>query len=127
MQSNGLESRELRIGNFVNWGGHEIPVEGHDIAYLSKMEKEKQGTENYKAIPLTEEWLIRFGFEKRKEVTWSFGYEKQFNVYSKDDLTFNGVQCAWWFNGLLRNQPEYVHQLQNLYFSLTNSELEIKS
>jgi hypothetical protein len=77
-------------------------------------------------IPLSEEWLVKFGFKKTVEVTWSFGYEKEYNVYRKEDLTYNGIQAAWWYNGLLKNQPEFVHQLQNLYFALTGSELTIK-
>lgn len=78
-----------------------------------------------RGIPVSEEWLLKFGFEKKEEVTWSFGYEKKYNVYRLDELTYNGVQAAWWFNGLLKKQPEYVHQLQNLYFALTGTELEL--
>jgi hypothetical protein len=82
--------------------------------------------EQLRGIPLSEQWLIDMGFEKTIEVTWSFGYHKEYNVYRKDGLTYNGIQAAWWYHGLLKRQPEYVHQLQNLYFALTGSELTIK-
>ena len=77
---------------------------------------------NIYAIELTEEWLIRFGFEK----TW-FGYE----------IISTGIEIEHLKNGdytICINSNEYhvgesfkyVNQLQNIYFALTNKELELK-
>jgi hypothetical protein len=74
-------------------------------------------------IPLTEEWLLRFGFFQSYHKSYSLGKEQIFNVWSKGTFTYNQIQAAWWYNGLLEIQPEYVHQLQNLYFALTGTEL----
>ena len=77
-------------------------------------------------IPLTEEWLLKFGFEKTlnqyKKLTLSnkIGCDNipfiilfLDNQYQYDDLRF-------------RTNIEYVHQLQNLFFALTGEELTIK-
>jgi len=57
-------------------------------------------------IPITEQLLLEFGFHKDNF------------VYRKNDFVISG-----WFtyNGNL--ELKYVHQLQNLYFALTNQEL----
>jgi hypothetical protein len=66
-------------------------------------------------IKLTEEWLLKFGFEK-KESIWSL----------------NEIELTSWFtfrfskNPLKLQEIDYVHQIQNLYFALTGEELIIK-
>ena len=76
---------------------------------------------NIYAIELTEEWFIKFGFEK----TW-FGYE----------IISTGIEIEPLKNGdytICINSNEYhvgesfkyVHQLQNIYFALTNKELKL--
>lgn len=72
-------------------------------------------------IPITEEWLIRGGFEKsvfEKSVkSWTIlKKDEWFTIY--DDLNF-GNQCIYG-----RTIVKYVHQLQNLYYALTNQELK---
>lgn len=75
-------------------------------------------------IPLTAEWLEKFGFS----------YSKTFKCYSKDyELLFISEGQQLWLceqdNGLLSKigKPfNYVHQLQNLYLDLTGEELTIK-
>lgn len=72
-------------------------------------------------IPLTEEWLIKFGLIKLRSPMLSFVlgcYEICFNPISEDYSVIlkGGVICTL----------KYVHQLQNLYFALTGKELELK-
>lgn len=62
-------------------------------------------------IPLTEEWLLRFGYTK----------------ISNNSFIITG-HCIWICNDLFRCDKngivlKHVHQLQNLYFALTNQEL----
>ncbi len=69
-------------------------------------------------IPLTEEWLLKLGFEK-DFLEWdkqciSLQYWKQSNSY-------HWVSSSGDIDVLLK----HVHQLQNLYFALTNKELTI--
>jgi len=78
--------------------------------------------ENYEPIPLTEEWLIRFGLIDRDNVAAS---ECKFGEYIKTgfmcilskEYETNGYQAEY------RNDIKYVHQLQNLYYCLTGEEL----
>jgi len=76
--------------------------------------------ENYEPIPLTEEWEVKFGFEQTSE----YSIELNISGYCLE------VQFKWgnktFYNGAEIKPLLYVHQLQNLYFSLTQTELEIK-
>lgn len=67
-------------------------------------------------IPITEEWLLRFGFQRESlKSSWTLNDEEIW-----DDLPI-GRKIIY------QNTPVYyVHQLQNLYYALTGNELEIK-
>ena len=76
--------------------------------------------ERYKAIELTEEKLLRFGFNKR-----NFGISITMYmslVYDDSQLIF---ECEDSFYSLELEHVKQVHKLQNLYFSLKNEELPI--
>jgi len=75
-------------------------------------------------IPLNEEWLLKFGFIKSKE-----GFYKNFI-----DLAFNDIFKYWIVaeydeidgqGHLFRTKINFIHQLQNLYFALTEQELRM--
>lgn len=72
-----------------------------------------------KGIPITEEWLSKFSFKKNNEGDWNKDGFKLSNKYTHDG-TYE-FDCNYISVNIL-----YVHQLQNLYFALTNTELEIK-
>jgi hypothetical protein len=76
-----------------------------------------------KPIPLTEEWLIKLGFQY-DTITY---YQQDYTgilIADGDDDEFD------LFFGSIKNRIfvgiKYVHQLQNLYFALTDKELTIK-
>lgn len=66
-------------------------------------------------IPLTEEWLLKFGFEPLGSSRFDF---KIFTYYLYDGSFYNQSSRL--------STIKYVHQLQNLYFALTGEELKIK-
>ena len=67
-------------------------------------------------IPLTEEWLVKFGFEKGKKGIYQLcSFDMEHTMWILD----NGVSD-------LHGQVVHVHQLQNLYFAITGEELIIK-
>lgn len=118
-----MEAKELRIGNYVEGIGMEHPIRKiyDSIQYNYKTERyelDDIDIQYFKPIPLTEEWLKKFGFES-------------------DEITFDksGFTIGWFRNNefyylpvgqiIIRNkhQIKYVHQLQNLYFALTGEEL----
>lgn len=74
-----------------------------------------------KPIPLTEEWLLKFGFKEYGGTTKAFEIEKcviDFDVRKIWTYQFN--------HEVESNIVEYVHQLQNLVHALTNEELTLK-
>ena len=113
-----MKASELRIGNYYNQFGNTEQV-CHVV--IKNLTEAPNGQLWCKPIPLTEEWLLRMGFEL------NFGdYLLKTNrgiILIEEDLaeiSFNEYQSGF-------NAPcKYIHQLQNLYYALTNQELEIK-
>ena len=74
-----------------------------------------------KAIKLTEEWLLKFGFETSEDPESVF--------YTNDDIfTVSRKKGRDWFYFETTDfifQIKHVHQLQNLYWSLTGKELKL--
>ena len=111
-----MKANELRIGNWYDHNG--IPKQATPNTIEEVWESERSWC---KPIPLTEEWLLKFGFEKEKEnYSWYFKGKVIINV-------FNDVAYKLNTGGCTRYEPfKHVHQLQNLYFALTGEELTIK-
>jgi hypothetical protein len=105
-----MKANELRVGNWVNNNEEDYQITSATIAQLER------GDSEAKPIPLTEEWLIKFGFDKK------FSKDK-FTIIPNGKLDYEKGRT--YFNAwtILEHQPEYVHQLQNLYFALTGEEL----
>jgi hypothetical protein len=72
-------------------------------------------------IPLTEEWLLRFGFEIKKGKFGNEYHLLNFSLYTSKEQTICFV-----YDDFLKD-IYYVHQLQNLYFALTGEELTLKT
>jgi len=75
-------------------------------------------------LPLTEEWLLRFGFKDDEPfsiLTLNKSVSMEYYQYRRTESKFTLVN-----NGHVFELPhiQYVHQLQNLYFALTGQELE---
>ncbi len=116
-----MKANELRIGNFIFYANGDIcKVSYHQIRYLI-ITTEKV---NYSPIPLTEEWLLKFGFEKSNVVDKYYTINNQFAISTADDK-FRFIKGNFVCQ-LVLSELQYVHQLQNLYFALTNEELTIK-
>ena len=126
-----MKANELRIGNLVkyqleSWKISSIFKDGP--LELVRFEIYKiANLKEFEPIPLTEEWLLKFGFEERKE---SENFSKWFigeNPVTHDWLffikQFKDENKFFFQNGF--HKLDYLHQLQNLYFALTNNELEI--
>lgn len=117
-----MDAKELRIGNWYHWEAegkkYEYQVKAKDFAddYI----------QNFYPIPLTEEWLERFGFQKAA----SGWYEKGCFAVHLDWFYGQKTRVVWEEQDVFNQIPHditYVHQLQNLYFALTGEELEIKT
>lgn len=111
-----IKASELRIGNYYNHNGEIRQVTPNTILEVWESEREW-----CKPIPLTEEWLLKFGFEiqgKRISKDWFFLW------YDNDKIVFALAEMKEAVGAYLI--IKYVHQLQNLYFVLTNEELTWK-
>ena len=121
-----MKANELRIGNTLKYykSDDTFNVTVHDIGIIHTFE----GKENCpEPIPLTEEWLVKFGFWKEQTTTGEI-----FGIYVKgridiEEVTSKGDEWELCVSGGVRTgaKLKYVHQLQNLYFALTGEELTI--
>ena len=123
-----MKANELRIGNFVKSTtmNYECVVYGilNDrlvaVTYPSGVTASEY-PEQLAPVQLTEDLLLRAGFENSKRTDKCF--EKGTNVIvSTADDKFRFVMGNFVAQLVLR-EIEYVHQLQNLYFALTGEEL----
>lgn len=111
-----MKPNELRIGNyFIDWD-NKISVLDKSMFY--SIGCGDTSYDEFKPIPLTEEWLLKFGFEKtqyywlKKYIILNLDFEFC-TTNGEGDLTYIGNGVSY----------KYVHQLQNLYFALTGEEL----
>ena len=120
-----MKANELRIGNILMFTDfpkkEERVICGADIAYA---EKEPDWLDAFwTPIPLTEEWLLRFGFNKddfsRIYVQFTIKHFKIIQNTVDNSFFIDNVK-------MIKVNVEYVHQLQNLYLDLTGQELELK-
>lgn len=125
-----MKASELRIGNWIKsqFGGIQQAV---DVMCdgINTLKHEGINYEFIEPIPLTEEWLLKFGFQKDDNgcywvnlLTHYFELEKSdcfwFPVYAQiPEFSHEKEQRV------SLNCIEHVHQLQNLYFALTGEEL----
>ena len=117
-----MTTQELRIGNYVNLMLNHEDYKTITITLLDLWDIEKKNGE-YEPIEIDDEWLLKFGFEKEIQ-----NYPKQdYDRYNLGSIAYNSFSGFWYNNRILKYQIKYVHQLQNLYFALTNKELIIKS
>ena len=72
-------------------------------------------------IPLNEDWLVKFGFEKPAH-SWN---GKIFHLSEWDAFPLNWCVAMDKNNAVIVRKLQYVHQLQNLYFALTGTELTL--
>lgn len=115
-----MKANELRIGNYYdNHGqiGTITPSNIMDVAFSQRTW--------CKPIPITEEWLVKFGFRNSINSKYYYIIKETlvvgFNpsgvcIVIDDD---NGEELA----EMYFNHIKHVHQLQNLYFALTGEEL----
>ena len=123
-----MNTQELRIGNYVNlinrWNEKELLIiKGISFrGNVYDIDDNIYGLDNYEPIPLTEEWLLRFGFDIDINPIVS---EKVYVKYLRDKRTQSieiGIDMEF-YNGIYSQKISHVNQLQNLYFALTGEEL----
>ena len=117
-----MKPEELRIGNWVNQGGkyENRKCTAYEIYGFSRLSNSEYYKE-WKPIPITEQWLLDFGFEHQNDVWFKFSAQ---NVFIHLSYGFDG--WGLWddeYGAVRYGINKYVHQLQNLYYALTGEEL----
>lgn len=126
-----MKAQELRIGNYIQHFYHgkcthdkNDWIEVNLLDILSILEDE---IEDYRPIPITENWLLKFGFIHNG---LNYDYDRfTFHAQAKKDDYFINTEfsikndkCSI----IISYNIKYVHQLQNVIFALTQRELTIK-
>jgi hypothetical protein len=124
-----MKANELRIGNLLQSDTNTIikivGVVKKDIYYYHNKKNLyvlELNNLNFQPLELTEEWLLKFGFEILLTDNDSVLYRlnsQDVNIHPIGGFTY-GVR------GVPLVKIKYINQLQNLYFALTNEELTMK-
>lgn len=123
-----MKATELRIGNWYSAFFSDPDNEGYTDVLLTEEvlrdylnDNSPTDLEYFKGIPLTEEWLKRFGFEI-KMGAWGKSAEirigrARYVLYQNSDV--------WSINPIdgFRVDFKYIHTVQNHYFAITGEEL----
>ena len=120
-----MEAKDLRIGNITSAGVVNEILQ--DRFYVHDGESSLKSTWfDIQPMPITEEWLLKFGFEKStldEDNAWLNLRYRYLNFSSDESVEFKKVYLTVSRMDII---CEYVHELQNLYFALTGEELTIK-
>lgn len=122
-----MKANELRIGNLVHdrLRKTNLIVTAYSNAVLFTGGATGKPISLFEPIPLTEEWLLKFGFEDgtRKRLGVSKDGEICVSFHRKRGIAF--ISDSRDNNYAFSSPCEHVHQLQNLYFALCGEELTI--
>lgn len=123
-----MQANELRVGNWVLYKGKYVQVNANTILAIAN------GSDHYKPIELSPEILEECGFVERKSI---IGDTRVLSIDYVDYRLGNTVATVIKSGTEIEFAPDfgtiedrsyittvhYLHQLQNLYYSLTNTEL----
>lgn len=127
-----IRPQELRLGNIILFEGHMNYVlsihspapdkaqrfDGKFVVEINPPDSFNVPFDEIEPMLLTEEWLIKFGFISNP---YSDRYELgEFHIEHNAE---RGYSIFW--HDKTGVTIENVHQLQNLYFSLTGEELKL--
>jgi len=137
-----MEAKDLRITNYVlvnNVKYHPelqgIPVKvigleekdnklfpdsNHVIRVRNEYNSYAQFNEYIEPIPLTQEWLIRFGAK----------YNSKFIIHDRFKLMYKEAYNYWYVSDLnsltYLSKVEFVHEWQNFFYAMNDHELTLQ-
>jgi hypothetical protein len=117
-----LKANELRLYNLVECFGsidYVKCVNEQRVGHISLGQFSSIEFDLINPIPLTEDWLLKFGFGNHRD---DFVYKGlRFSRHEDSNDPCIKIACGGLWIGL-----DYVHELQNLVQVLLNEELTIK-
>ena len=123
-----MEAKELRINNWVKHNNEFLQVDGIDDIDVFNKQMGEVPLHTVQPIPLTEEILLKCGFEKRYFLNDFFIVINDVKTILIIEIIFDNIfiyLCASNEKKVRLANANFLHQLQNLYFALTCTELEI--
>jgi hypothetical protein len=151
-----MKTQELRIRNFIYKKIHKkdtplelvevLSIDGSfdvlDVKNIDGYITEQCPLKDFEPIPLTEEWLLKFGFkvkDRKSNLDTNIFYIPTFEIdyclfYADFRLDY-GLYVEYTDSPFPEDDEKlypitfgikYVHQLQNLLYGLTGEELTIK-
>ena len=142
-----IKANEIRIGNWIEFNNFISPPNNLQVTPRMFRQLGMDLSENldlelsgyHKPIPLTEEWLLKMGFEKSQEEWYTIKYFTDcdlateqmaisYNLSSNRCAVFDAIEETDIVNILsypiyTSKKVLYVHTLQNVFFALTGEEL----
>lgn len=152
-----MKAEELRIGNYVDVYKCDVHYGIEVVNNISSMGINERLHGQYCAvfeypmndellvtpIPLTEEWLLRFGFESDNYELHEtylidisrperYDHDSYLKILVMDDdcyvdISEKEIHPDTIENNVNLKKIKHIHQLQNLYYALTGEELKLKS
>jgi hypothetical protein len=128
-----INANELRIGNLFKRGDELVEVDSIFRSHFNcrrivdKVDLGNNHQSNYQNIPLTEEILLKCGFSYDTYKTYSLKIAEYcfIQIHFTDDLCVKLSESFEIDSHSMEYGIKNLHQLQNLFFALTNEELEI--
>ena len=131
-EQTAIKPADLRVGNIANrkyfnpepnkenWALEPVVVCAINInGFNVKLKNGGNSVVDYlEGIPLTGEWLKKFGLNYLQNACWELGSMRIYNLSDDENSRFRITLAG---NELVI--INYVHQIQNLFHSLTQKEL----
>ncbi len=134
-----LKGKELRIGNWIAMLSETSITEdiyttkqiasGSEIDQITKMLQISNGNGliAYKAILITPQILLQFGFKKGTKADYYTEFVNSVGDVKKLYIGIDEGSFFWGIEEELKSVPvekiRFLHQLQNIYYSLSGHEL----
>ncbi len=123
-----IEPRELRLGNLFE------EIHSKEIIEVIELTNEKvvfsgdfKGKWQARPIPLSEEWLLKFGFHQQNEMDWHSSKPTEFNIPKLRLTNFKpGEDIPMFMDNKYGTHIKTAHQLQNFFQVISGKELKIK-
>lgn len=150
-----MKAEDFRIGNYINYRIIDelderktwLELSEIDPSDLRILQNKHEINQDYQPIEITEKWLIKLGFVKKeseREFFYGDMYEIEMNSYNcwfcvyKYSINETGYNANGWKMYMRTNHHKqikfidilkmlnYIHDLQNLYYCLSDIELKLK-
>lgn len=128
-----MKAHEFRKGNLISQGDYGIiPLTAYEIYQLELKEKGSTVAEYYsqfQCVAITEKWFENFGLIKNNNSQGKYCLTDGVYINLKGEVFYEYWEEKSGFSSLVKKVIcviKHIHQLQNIYYSLTGAELTVK-